>query len=325
VLTRTLAPFGTFTDVARVGGVWWSVFQEGDHLRLTMHAEDLSAVTAQAIPLGGAAAAFPKLYAWGGALYLAYRDGAEPYHGHLLQVGTENIRDLGVVYNSDPVVMGEGWIAWQATGDPQYAILKQAISGGFIASAGFGHGTGLSRIVGGQVITVDDDRSAVPGYTRPCWAGDAVAVEGQDASGPFDLVRRTDGFEVRVFPGQLSDTPRIAADEDGRYLLGTWGDSPRLALIEPSDFRAPAPPVTPPPPTPEPDMLQPPGVTIDHWDPTLSGRGDWTLQYHNRNAATGVAETHTVTFHNGNLRVRITNAAGTDISGEVSRHVNITP
>jgi hypothetical protein len=264
VRTTLLAPSGTFTEVAWFTGSWWATWQDGVQLRLVSWTVDLSRETsAQTFALGDGAGAFPRLLAWEDRLWLVYRLGGPSYAIRLVDALTGDARLLGYGYGNDPVALGAGFVAWQSTDD--YQVLRQPLDGqGMTTYERRGAPTGLSRVLLGQIITVDEDRRAVPGGTRPCWVGDAVAIEvDETAGGPCDLVRRlTDGFEVRLFQGDESNTPRLATDGNGRYLLGTWGkQGVRIALIDPADFTAPVvepPPVDPPPTPPVPPFPQPP-------------------------------------------------------------------
>lgn len=314
---RVLAGVGTFTEVAWFDGQWWVVWQDGTVLRITTFSEELLVQgPVRAIPIGEQAGAFPRMTVSGGQLWLAYRRGAPDYAVVLDSLtGDDNPRGLRTGYGNEPVAFGLDDIAWQSS--PGYQVSRQAINDtGSAFVVRYGAPTGLSRITPDGVRLVDEDRLAIPGYTRPCWAGDAVAVEG---AGLYDLVIRNDGKQVRCFDGEDSQTPRLAWDGGERYLIGTWGkDGVRIALLENSDFVKPVP--DPPPPE---DDMHAPGVTIDHWDSALSATGDWKLAFHDRNEdAPTVME---VTFHNGYLRVKMTNAEGVDISGATNRHVTIVP
>lgn len=320
--SRTLAPSGTFTEVAWSTGTWWATWQDGAQLIVVTISTDLTQVALwRTYQLGDDAGAFPRFLVWDGRLWLAYRKGGPSYAVCVWNVLTDEVHTLGWGYGNDPVALGSGFAAWQSTGD--YQVLRQPIDGsGPTTHERIGAPTGLSRILLGQVITVDEDRRVVPGGTRPSWAGDAVAIEvDETAGGPCDLVRRNDGLEARVFQGQYSPTPRLATDGRGRYLLGTGqGPGVRVALIEAADFVAPVPV---PVPHPEDDVLNAPGVTIDRWDQIIHSTADWKLTFHNRgNPEHG---NWTVEIKNGFLTVALTNGVGDDRSGATNRHVMITP
>lgn len=259
---RVLAGAGTFTEVAWFGGLWWVTWQDGTVLRVTTFSPELLIQgPTQIIPIGEQAGAFPRMTVSGGLLWLAYRRGAPDFAVVLqsLTGGGQMTINLGTGYGNEPVVLGYDDIAWQAAAD--YTVYRRPIrnDGHYDVLLGIGRPTGLSRILPDFAIrNIDEDRFAIPGYTRPCWAGHAVAVEGQ---GLYDLVIRDDGKQARCFDGQDSQTPRLAWDGGERYLIGTWGkDGVRIALLENSDFVAPVPdppPVDPPVP-PDPPIPDPP-------------------------------------------------------------------
>jgi hypothetical protein len=258
--TRLLAGAGSFTEVCWFDGQWYVAWREDSGadrvLRVRQYGQFLGPgrwAGDLMFQLGANGPAFPRMTASGGKLWLAYKGGAPDYAITLRSLSSpDGPVSLGPGYGDDPMALGGDWVALQATS--AYAVDKILIDGGaLVMNVRTGAPTGLSRILpDGSVRTIDEDRGAIPGYTRPCWAGDAVAVEG---AGLYDLVIRNDGLQCRVFDGEDSQTPRLATDGRGTYLLGTWGQAGvRIALIEPMDFTAPAPdpPVPPVPPTPDP-------------------------------------------------------------------------
>lgn len=245
---KTLVSIGTFTEVAYFRGQWYVCWQYGTVLRVIAFGADLGPADHPldiALPLGDDAGSFPKMAVMDNALRLAYRLGAPGYVAILMSLTNDDTPEaLGTAYGNDPVILSDNYIAFQKTGASDYRVFRTTLSAPDMEFVRSGAPTGLSRILpDGTVRTVDEDRQLIAGYTRPSWAGDAVAVEGD---GLYDLVIRSDGKQVRLFEGQESYTPRLATDGTGRYLLGTWGkEGVRIALIEATDFATPAPPVDP--------------------------------------------------------------------------------
>lgn len=230
VQTVNLGP-GTFPDVAFWDGFLWCAVQQGEFLVLYQLTADLKVVDSTAFPLGPGALAFARLTVWDDRLWLAYRGGG-PDYAAILWEASQGAESFGPAGGNDPVAVGNGMIAWQ---DPQFNVFLRQLEGGDPVFVRPGAPTGLSRILAdGEVILVDEDRFAVPGGTRPSWAGDIVVVEALDELA--DLVRRDDGAELRLFQGQESFTPRAAADDDG-YAVATWGQAGvRLATFTANDF-----------------------------------------------------------------------------------------
>lgn len=245
---KTLSTIGTFTEVAYFRGQWYVAWQEETSLRVLAFASDLGPATRPldlTLSLGPDAGAFPRMLEHDNALRLVYRMGAPDYTAVLVSLTNDDApRALGVAHGNDPLALGHGFVAWQAAGAPDYPVLRQPIDGSAPeVLVRQGAPDGLSRILpDGSVTLIKDENTAIPGYTRPCWAGDAVVVEADNPVDSLcDLIIRSDGQRARAFLGQNAPTPRLATNGAGRYLVGTGqGPGARIALIEPADFQTPS-------------------------------------------------------------------------------------
>jgi hypothetical protein len=238
---------GTFPDVAFFLARWWIAFQHGPSLHLV----SLWPATLQEVSWNswtvGEPGVFPRLLSWRGRLFLAHRDGTAGYRIALREVGSSFVEYLDVEatpdpdlgHGSDPVALGEGFIAWQATGAHDYQVwLKPLVGSGAARLVRSGRGTGLSRILpDGSVRTVDEDRDVLTGYTRPCWAGDLTVAEGNNLGA---YARLSDGRELTLWPGEEAVTPRCAWGGADRFGIATWGDGGvRFAEVARSEFAEP--------------------------------------------------------------------------------------
>lgn len=230
---------GTFTAVGwdEAKNQWIVAFQQGAYLQVCTYDRTLAElfeITAWA--LGPDAGAFPKI----DGAWIAYREGGPNFHNVFRQVSATQLYDLNVGYGNDPIVLGHNRVAYQGAADYSVFIGPLDLIQGIWTRTGAP--TGLSRILpDGTVRTVDEDR-LYNGYTRPSWAGHAVAVEGKTLEA---IVFRDDGKEAHVFVGEEAFTPSLAFNGTD-YLIGTWGkEGVRIARLTPDDFKAPV--ISPPP------------------------------------------------------------------------------
>ena len=153
-------------------------------------------------------------------LFTAWRDGAEPFHGHIETIGAGVIDDLGPIHGASPLVFGGEYVAYQTGGaDKGYPIVLHELLSDRTQPAGNGKGVGLSRIVDTTVRTWDDERGVVPGLHDPCWAGELV-VGATDRDGqPCAVVQHADGRELELWKGQDSQNPMMAYSPTDRYVL----------------------------------------------------------------------------------------------------------
>jgi hypothetical protein len=274
---------GTFPDPAYHLGRWYVAWQHGPTLHLvSLWPASLEQVSWNSWTVGEPGV-FPRLLAWKGRLFLAHRDGTAGYRIALREIGSSFVEYLDVEatpdpdlgHGSDPVALGEGFIAWQATGAPDFQVWRKPLVGSEAARlVRSGRGTGLSRILpDGTVRTVDEDRDVLTGYTRPCWAGDLTVAEGNNLGA---YARLSDGRELTLWPGEEAVTPRCAWDGGDRFGIATWRrEGVRFAEVTRSEFALP---------TTEPDVpvldttsvvdvldYLPLGVTLD---------GDHLIAYH---------------------------------------------
>jgi hypothetical protein len=217
---------GTDPDVAWHDGAIWCAWQED----AALHVVRLDAFTLEetwrATWTVGAPNVYAKLYAFDGQLWLGWREGAAPYRIVLRVIGTahqEFLDDRGdgpdAGHGMHPFIFGGGDVAWQASGAPGWDVWRRQLSGGIPRRVRSGVGTGLSRIRGAEIRTVDEDRTAIPGYTRPCWAADDIFVAEGPHGGAYARFRDR---ELTLWPGQTANTPRCAMDGD-RLVVVTWG------------------------------------------------------------------------------------------------------
>jgi hypothetical protein len=230
---------GALADVAFHQGRWWCVWHGGIHLHLvSLEPGTLSEQSWTSWTIGEPGA-FPRLLSWVGRLWLVHREGAAPYRIVLREVGTSHVEHLDVGHGADPVALGAGDVAWQATGGPEWQVWRKPLVGTepsrFVRQ---GRPTGLSRVLAdGAVKVVDEDREELTGYTRPCWAGDLVVAEGRNLGA---YARLTDGRELLVWPGQEAVTPRCATDGGELFGIAAWGrEGVRFAEVSRSEFAQP--------------------------------------------------------------------------------------
>jgi hypothetical protein len=231
--TRTLGP-GTYPVATGHGSQVWAAWQEGASLVLAsfdpslLHASGDPSVLVETFRTQrfvGEPTVYPDLTSRRGQLFLAYREGTAPYRAVLQNVGTsafEFLDDRGdgpdQAHGEQPIKFGGDDVAWQSSGNPTWDVWRRPIAGGTPQRVRTGVGTGLSRVLSDRVTTIDEDRLALPGYTRPSWSGDLVVAEGAQG-GAYARFRDR---ELLIWPGQAANTPRCAMDGD-RLVVVTWG------------------------------------------------------------------------------------------------------
>lgn len=190
------------------------------------------------IDLKGGQASYPEICYWDTVLHCAWRDGGQPFEGHF------DNQLVGQVHGSRPFAMGDGSVAYIAGGAiAGYPTRMTALSSPHVALAPVvrsAAGTGLSRVFGLSVRTVDEDRGAVPGISDPSWSADAV-VGTTDKDGEPTLLAFRGDKQCFIAPGQVSKDPRMCTD--GRWFFVTaWGDQGegvRLWRVASEDFVEP--------------------------------------------------------------------------------------
>jgi hypothetical protein len=217
--TKTLG-VGTYPDVAFHGGRIWCVWHSGNAIEIVSLDAETLAERSYAAWMVGVPSIYPKLHSWDGRLWLAYREGQAPYRIVLREIGTGVQETLTVGHGEQPVAFGWGDIAWQASGAPAWNVRRRRVDasgdpGVFVRN---GVGTGLSHVYIDRVTTIDEDRLALPGYTRPHRFDGLVVAEGPQG-GAYARFRDR---ELTLWPGQTANTPRCAMDGD-RLVVVTWG------------------------------------------------------------------------------------------------------
>jgi hypothetical protein len=217
--TKTLG-VGTYPDAVFHDGRIWCVWHSGNAIEIVSLDADTLAERSYTAWMVGVPSVYPKLHSWDGRLWLAYREGLAPYRIVLREIGSGVQETLTVGHGEQPVAFGGSDIAWQSTGTPSWAVQRRAIeAGGALGTlVRSGVGTGLSRVLPDRVTTIDEDRLALSGYTRPSWAGELVVAEGPQG-GAYCRFRDR---ELTLWPGQTANTPRCAMSGD-RLVVVTWG------------------------------------------------------------------------------------------------------
>lgn len=231
---------GTFPDVAFFDGRIYLAVQMNGKLLLYNWKTDLTEQNVQEIPYQGDQA-FPKLTVYNNVLWLAFRENYSSTANavKLWRSDTQVIENLGGGFGNDPVALQNGFVAWQLQqADGTWKIVRRALTGGSTTIVKNAVGTGLSRILAnGTVVTIDEDRFAVTGYTRPWVAGGLTVTEGKNTglfgfwnnpSTPFSIT----SSQFSLFPGQTVFAPHAATDGT-LYAVTTWGPSgARIAVIK---------------------------------------------------------------------------------------------
>ena len=230
---RTLGT-GTYPVVTGHGSDIWAAWQDG--ARLVLASFDPSRMDPSGDPRilaetfrtswhVGEPTVYPDLTSRRGQLFLAYREGTDPYRARLENVMTsafEFLDDRGdgpdQAHGERPIKFGGDDIAWQSSGNPTWDVWRRPIAGGRAQRVRTGVGTGLSRVLADRVTTIDEDRTELPGYTRPSWAGEFVVAEGPQGGAYCRFGDR----ELLVWPGQTANTPRCAMHAD-RLAVVAWG------------------------------------------------------------------------------------------------------
>jgi hypothetical protein len=152
---------------------------------------------------------YSRIYFWQGAFWATYHDGRV---AHLWKLPTGDHRVLEPCQNNNPVCFGFGCVAWQGAAAESWPVSRMSLTTGEVVSnVRMGVGTGLSRVLeDGRVVTVDEDRFALPGATQPCFAGDLAVGEGADSGARWRLGSKT-GV---LWPGCETFTPKCAIAPD---------------------------------------------------------------------------------------------------------------
>jgi hypothetical protein len=266
-----------FPDVHYFNGSLWCALQRSNELLvIEMEVPTLAVKSRRSMPLSPGSLVFNRLTSHAGQLWMAYRDGSTAILANLTK-GTRET--LGVSGGNDPVAVGHGFVAWQST--TGFAVNRRALTGGTVARLGAGRPTGLSRIMpDGRVILIDDDRFAVRGGTRPCFASGIVVIEGPEAGN----IVRFGGSELMLWPREIAFTPKCT-EVPGGWAITNWGAGfARTAVITPASFGGGRASPTPgPSPIPSASPLpadDPTCTTIKPGDSWICVRGGWVPPDH---------------------------------------------
>lgn len=258
-------PVSIVVDVCWHDGRLVVVRQSGSTLVIESFAPDLTEhQTILRVAVAGNAAA--RVASFGGACWLAYRDGLDL--GHLVRLDTGESFDLGPAFGQRPFAFGAGRLAWLAR--PTLAWLMGIGAG--VGAAQPVHfpesvATGLSHIDdAGGVVTWEAMRQAATfaaGFVR---SGPFLIGEDFGGDGLRGSVDGSSG-RLHLWPGEPLHDPRIAV-QDSRCAVVAWASGSRpaqLGIVTAADVvaepaqPAPQPPTpNPEPSTPEPTMLSVP-------------------------------------------------------------------
>ena len=264
-------PDGVFPSVALDAGRGWMAVREGDPrvpgwlVVYEWTGTDLEhAREIRRWGLQAGSPAFPALHILDGLLWLAYHDGTQLVLRNVSSGAAQTFPAL-----SNPVAFGGQFFAYCEPSAP-YQVHRINLVSGEVTSPRLGAPTGLSRVDWrGEVVTIDEDRLALPGTTIPSFAGDLAVGEGPQGGAVWvsfpdaDLEQRgtlwapLDSFT----PKCAEDGARLAITTAGsgsvRLFCGTLAD---LIAASAVPVQPPVPPVQPPsvPPQPEPPSMSVP-------------------------------------------------------------------
>ena len=266
---------GVFPDVTSGNGYTWLIARVGDPrvagaiVVYTWEAEYLFTMRElHRSAIGPGTPGFPRIYfdPATAVLWFASTDG---HTATLTNASSGEVWALSPCENNDPFCFGHGWFAWQGSQAAGWPITRVHLATQDAAAAGWGAGTGLSRILeDGSVILVDEDRRAEPGGTRPCWAADLVVLEDDSNFGARG--RLDDGRDRLLWPDVQIITPRCGYEPARAvYAIAGWSSDDgqvRAAVLRADDFGVTTPPVEPPiePPIepPKPPIVEPPTMRL---------------------------------------------------------------
>lgn len=189
MITRTLAQRGTHAAVWLPGDIVYVAWQDGDWLhRETVNDHMVTVLDGKS--LGPNAGAFPVFTSHNGRVILAYRLGEPSFAAVFIDAdtGDEIYRTPFRVDGNNPIAMSATMVFAQHADADGYAIwwtsLAHLSAGQWMTSTVRGRGTGLSRIVDGMPVLVDNDRASQPGMALVSYAPDGRLVAGERADVP---------------------------------------------------------------------------------------------------------------------------------------------
>lgn len=221
-----IVPDGVFPSVVLSSGFGTLAVRQGDPRVLgwlvvyRFHVASPDVLTELArFDLPAGSPCFPNLYVLDGVTWLAYHDGQYQRLRNLLTGEVSAVAGL-----SNPSAFGAGCFAYTEPVQP-YRVHRLDLRTGVSDQPRLGAPTGLSRILDdGRVITIDEDRHALPGATIPSFAGSLEVGEGasggaQWTAGPYSGV---------LWPSLDSFTPKCAADGNVLAITAAGSGSVRL-------------------------------------------------------------------------------------------------
>ena len=188
----------------------------------------------QVIRPSGCASAYPRM----SGHWLMYRNENDVAVLHDLRYGTWRPFDLSG--GTHPVAIDATYYGWRT--DSRWLTVVRRLDNGAetVYQSAELYSEGLSRFLAdGTPVYRAADRLSVPGGTYPVYAADLVVLE-HPASGV--LARLTDGREMHLWAGQVTNEPRCDALDAERFVVTSWGgplDGPgvRLGIVSRSEFR----------------------------------------------------------------------------------------
>jgi hypothetical protein len=219
---------------------------------------------------------------------------------------------LGTTHGVFPVlIFGDslGWVAFVQRTTATYDVMRLHSRGGHVrlamremapTSQGF-----LYVASNGQPITQDQGRGAIPGLALPSPAtSDPRVWVGQSMTAA--TLALFDGETGQIAPLHTpGGQPPHIVESGGTYYVCSYVDGGAWL----STHRRPFEPPQPPPP--EDDEMNPPGVTIDKFDPVIKPGQPWKVEFHDRHNDMSAR----VELVNGSVHVLIRNSKGEDRSG----------
>ena len=192
VITRTLAAKGTHAACWLRGDTVFVAWQDGETLhRMQTHLPSMDVGGVQpSLTLGHNAGAYPVFAEHQGRVILAYRLGEPSFAAVFIDAdtGEEIARTPFRVDGNNPIAMSATMVFAQHADASGYAIrwtsLAHLSAGQWMTSTVRGRGTGLSRVVDGMPILVDDDRASQPGMALVSYSPDGRLVAGERADVP---------------------------------------------------------------------------------------------------------------------------------------------
>ncbi len=213
------------------------------------------------IELGPDANGFGRLYSLGDDWYLGYRLGrADGYKIRLLKNGIKIFQSLELSGGNFPTCFGDGCFAFSVTSRNMvyiYDLRTEHLS----VALNSAPGTGLSRISGRRVITIDEDNGRFPGLTHAHSVDDQVFVAELPNGGVRAFLKSDPKTYYDMDAGLVTNFPRVVSLPDNSYVAISWGhgEIPLIHAFSLEDLKnhidTPVSPPTNPPIPEEPNVI----------------------------------------------------------------------